>query len=356
MGIPIYERLIFLKRDNMTCNILVGGGWGDEGKGKCITYLCYYDQPDIIARAGVGPNAGHSVEFKGDKYGLRMIPSGFFHTGARLLIGAGVLVDPQVFHHELDYLNKYKVKGRTFADYRCAIIESKHKEQDQASDHLSKKIGSTGTGCGPANSDRVMRVAKMADEVEEMEGYTADVPLEVNTALDEGKDVFIEGSQGFGLSLYYGTYPFVTSKDTTACTAGADVGVGPTRVDDVIVVFKSYITRVGEGPFPSEISQEKAEEMNLEEYGTVTGRRRRVGLFDMDLARESCMINGATQIALTCVDRIYPSCERVKDYSGLSGEIKQFVDEIQDATGVPVTIISTGPDLDDTIDLRSELL
>jgi adenylosuccinate synthase len=127
-------------------------------------------------------------------------------------------------------------------------------------------------------------------------------------------------------------------------------------VDDVIVVFKSYITRVGEGPFPSEISQEKAEEMNLEEYGTVTGRRRRVGLFDMDLARESCMINGATQIALTCVDRIYPSCERVKDYSGLSGEIKQFVDEIQDATGVPVTIISTGPDLDDTIDLRSELL
>lgn len=340
----------------MTCSVLVGGGWGDEGKGKCITYLCYNDKPDIIARAGVGPNAGHSVEFHGEKYGLRLTPSGFVHTGARLLIGAGVLVDPEVFLHELDYLNKYNVKGRTFADIRCAIIEKKHKEQDQASDYLSKKIGSTGTGCGPANSDRVMRVAKLAQEVEEMKNFTTDVPKEVNQALDNDKNVFIEGSQGFGLSLYYGTYPFVTSKDTTASTAAADVGVGPTRVDDVIVVFKSYITRVGEGPFSTEMSPKKAEEMGLEEYGTVTGRRRRVGLFDMDLARESCMINGATQIALTCVDKLYPQCERVKDYSKLSQEIKRFIDDIEGETGVPVTIISTGPDLEDTIDLRDEIL
>src|SRR5690606_31862831 len=189
-----------------------------------------------------------------------------------------------------------------------------------------------------------------------MEGYTVDVPLEVNEALDEGRDVFIEGSQGFGLSLYYGTYPFVTSKDTTASTAAADVGVGPTRIDDVIVVFKSYITRVGEGPFKTEMSQEEAEKMGIEEYGTVTGRRRRIGLFDMDLARESCMINGATQIDLTCVDRLFPQCERVKDYSRLNAETKRFIDEIEGETGVPVTIISTGPDLEDTIDLRDELL
>ncbi|MGC9516249.1 MAG: adenylosuccinate synthetase [Methanomicrobiales archaeon] len=340
----------------MTCSVLVGGGWGDEGKGKCITYLCDNDKPDIIARAGVGPNAGHSVEFHGEKYGLRLTPSGFVHTGARLLIGAGVLVDPEVFLHELDYLNKYNVKGRTFADYRCAIIEKKHKEQDQASDYLSKKIGSTGTGCGPANSDRVMRVAKLAEDIDEMEPYITDVPKEVNQALDNDQNVFIEGSQGFGLSLYYGTYPFVTSKDTTASTASADVGVGPTRVDDVIVVFKSYITRVGEGPFTTEMSQKQAEEMGLEEYGTVTGRRRRVGLFDMELAKESCMINGATQIALTCVDKLYPQCERVQDYSKLSQEIKRFIDEIEGETGVPVTIISTGPDLEDTIDLRDEIL
>ncbi len=340
----------------MTCSILVGGGWGDEGKGKCITYLCYNDKPDIIARAGVGPNAGHSVEFKGDKFGLRLTPSGFFHKDARLLIGAGVLVDPEVFMHELDYLNKYNVRGRTFADYRCAIIEQKHKELDRASDHLSKKIGSTGTGCGPANADRVNRSIKRAEDILEMKDYLTDVPQEVNDALDDEKDVFIEGSQGFGLSLYYGTYPFVTSKDTTASTAAADVGVGPTRIDDVIVVFKSYITRVGEGPFKTEISQDEAESRGLEEYGTVTGRRRRVGDFDMDLARESCMINGATQIALTCVDRIFPKCERVKDYSQLSGEVKRFIEEIEGETGVPVTIISTGPDLEDTIDIRDEML
>lgn len=340
----------------MTCSILVGGGWGDEGKGKCITYLCYNDKPDIIARAGVGPNAGHSVEFKGDKYGLRLTPSGFFHKDARLLIGAGVLVDPHVFIHELDYLNKYDVKGRTFADYRCAIIEQKHKEQDRASDYLSKKIGSTGTGCGPANADRVNRIAKLAIDVDELKDYTTDVPKEVNEALNDKKDVFIEGSQGFGLSLYYGTYPYVTSKDTTASTAAADVGVGPTRIDEVIVVFKSYITRVGAGPFKTEISQEEAEKRGLEEYGVVTGRRRRVGTFDMDLAREACMINGATQIALTCVDRIFKECERVKDYSKLSGEVKRFIEEIEEGTGVPVTIISTGPDLEDTIDLRDELL
>jgi adenylosuccinate synthase len=340
----------------MTCSILVGGGWGDEGKGKCITYLCNYDKPNIIARAGVGPNAGHSVEFNGEKYGLRLTPSGFVHTESRLLIGAGVLIDPEVFLHEMDYLNKYNVKERSFVDYRCAIIEEDHKVRDKGSDHLYKKIGSTGTGCGPANSDRVMRTAKLAAEIPELEGYTSNVPQEINDSLDNGEDVFIEGSQGFGLSLYYGTYPFVTSKDTTASTAAADVGVGPTRIDEVIAVFKSYITRVGEGPFPTEITQPEAEKMNLEEYGTVTGRRRRVGLFDMEMAKESCMINGATQIALTCVDRLFPGCERTTDYSELSGEIKRFIEEIEGETNVPVTIISTGPDLEDTIDLRDELL
>ena len=138
--------------------------------------------------------------------------------------------------------------------------------------------------------------------------------------MDNGEDVFIEGSQGFALSLYYGTYPFVTSKDTTASSFAADVGIGPTRIDEVINVFKSYITRVGEGPFPTEISQEEAEAKGIEEYGVVTGRRRRVGSFDFDLAKESCRINGATQIALTCVDRLYPDCARTQDIQDLSAD------------------------------------
>lgn len=339
----------------MTCSILVGGAWGDEGKGKCITYLCDTDKPDIVARAGVGPNAGHSVEFNGEKYGLRLVPSGFVQTKAQLLIGAGVLVDPEVLFHEFDYLSKYNVRERTLVDPRCSIIEPEHKERDQASEHLAKKIGSTGSGCGPANSDRVLRTAKMAKEIPELADYLTDVSLAVNDALNDGQDVFIEGSQGFALSLYYGTYPFVTSKDTTASSFAADVGVGPTKVDEVINVFKSYISRVGEGPFPTEMSQEEAESKGLEEYGVVTGRRRRIGYFDMELAKESCRINGATQIALTCVDKLY-DCARVRDYAELSQETKDFISEIEQETGVPVTIISTGPDLQDTIDLRKELL
>lgn len=340
----------------MTCSILVGGAWGDEGKGKCITYLCDKDKPDIVARAGVGPNAGHSVEFNGEKYGLRLIPSGFVQTEAKLLIGAGVLIDPDVFFHELDYLSKYNVAERALIDPRCSMITPEHRTRDKSSEHLAKKIGSTGSGCGPANSDRVLRIAKMAKDIPELEDYIADVSLITNDAIDSGEDVFIEGSQGFALSLYYGSYPFVTSKDTTASSFAADVGVGPTKVDEVINVFKSYITRVGEGPFATEIDQAKAEEMGIEEYGVVTGRRRRVGLFDFELAKESCRINGATQIALTCVDRLYPNCAKTQDYSVLSGETKKFIEEVEQETGVPVTIISTGPDLKDTIDLRDELL
>lgn len=340
----------------MTCSILVGGAWGDEGKGKCITYLCANDKPSIIARAGVGPNAGHSVEFNGEKYGLRLTPSGFVHTDAKLMIGAGVLVNPEVLFKEFEDLKKYNVKERMCVDSRCAIINEEHLNRDQSSEYLSKKIGSTGSGCGPANSDRVLRTIGLARDVPELEEYLADVSLECNEVIDDGEDIFIEGSQGFALSLYYGSYPFVTSKDTTASTFAADVGVGPTKVDEVINVFKSYISRVGEGPFPTEMTQEEAESQGLEEYGVVTGRRRRIGYFDMDLAKESCRINGATQIALTCVDKLYPDCARTQDYGDLSGETKRFIDEIQAETGVPVTIISTGPDLKDTIDLRKELL
>ena len=340
----------------MTCNILVGGAWGDEGKGKCITYLCNNDKPDIIARAGVGPNAGHSVEFNGEKYGLRLTPSGFVHTGAKLMIGAGVLVNPDVLFKEFEDLKKYNVKERMCVDPRCAIISNDHMERDKSSEHLAKKIGSTGSGCGPANSDRVLRTIDLAQDIPELEEYITDVSLACNETLDEGGDVFIEGSQGFALSLYYGSYPYVTSKDTTASTFAADVGVGPTKVNEVINVFKSYISRVGEGPFPTEMSQKEAEEHGWEEYGVVTGRRRRIGYFDMDLAKESCRINGATQIALTCVDKLYPDCARTQDYSDLSAESKAFIEDIQSATGVPVTIISTGPDLNDTIDLRKELL
>ena len=184
----------------MSATIVVGGFWGDEGKGKIIAHLAHTDKPTIIARGGVGPNAGHTVEINGQRFGVRMVPSGFVFKDAKLLIGAGVLVNPEVFLKEVELL---KVKDRAGVDYRCAIIEPKHIETDRGSEHLSKKIGSTGTGCGPANVDRVNRVAKQAKDVPELKDFLADVPLEVNTALDKGEFVLIEGSQGFGLSLYY---------------------------------------------------------------------------------------------------------------------------------------------------------
>jgi adenylosuccinate synthase len=261
---------------------VVGGFFGDEGKGKIIAYLATHDKPAVVARGGVGPNAGHTVEVEGRKYALRMVPSGFVYESARLLIGAGVLVDPEVFKREVI---SFGLRGRVGVDWRCGIIEAKHIEEDRKDADLRGKIGTTGTGCGPANAARALRKARQAKDVKELEEFLCDVPREINKALDHGRGVLVEGTQGFGISLLYGTYPFVTSKDTSASQVAADVGIGPTRVDEVIVVFKSFPTRVGEGPFETQLSEEKAAELHIEEYGTVTGRKRRIGWWDGKMAR-----------------------------------------------------------------------
>ena len=340
----------------MPATIVVGGFWGDEGKGKIISYIAHSDKPKIIARGGVGPNAGHTVEVEGKKFGVRMLPSGFVYRDARLLIGAGVLVDPNVFLREIELVRDYDIVGRVGLDYRCAIIEEKHVMEDRGDSHLKGKIGTTGTGCGPANVDRVRRKAKQAKDVPELKDFLTDVPLEINTALDEGSFVLIEGTQGFGLSLYYGTYPYVTSKDTTASSIAADVGVGPTRIDDVIVVFKSFPTRVGGGPFPTEIPQDEAEKLGIVEYGTVTGRRRRIGLWDGKMARYAAMINSATQVAVTGIDKLDRECYGVKEWDKLSKKAKEFIERVEEDVKVPVTLISTGPELHQIIDLRREKL
>jgi adenylosuccinate synthase len=333
--------------------VVAGGQWGDEGKGKIIAYLALHDKPKIVARAGVGPNAGHTVFHNGKKFGLRQVPCGFVYEKARLLIGPGVLVNPTVLIEEIGVTG---VEDRIGVDQRCTVIEPQHIEQDKTSDHLKDKIGTTGTGCGPANVARVNRTAKLAGEVPALKRFLADVPKEVNDSINRGNLVLIEGSQGFALSLIHGTYPYVTSKDTTASTLAADVGVGPTKVDHVMLVFKAYVSRVGAGPFPTEISQEKAEEMGIVEFGTVTGRRRRIGTFDFDLAKRSAMINGATQLTITCLDRLFKGASGVKKWKELPDEAKKFVKKIEEEVGVPVTIISTGSELHDVIDMRAEKL
>lgn len=336
----------------MSATILVGGFFGDEGKGKIISYLAKQDQPEIVARGGVGPNAGHTVVVGDTRYALRMIPSGFVCESARLLIGAGVLVDPRVLREEVSSFGL--MKERVGVDRRCGIIEEEHIEADKSDAHLKGKIGSTGTGCGPANAARVSRKARQAKDVEELKEFLCDVPQEVNDALDRGSDVLIEGTQGFGISLLYGTYPFVTSKDTTASQMAADTGIGPTRVDDVIVVFKSYPTRVGEGPFNTQMSEERADELHIAEYGTVTRRKRRIGEWDGKMAAYSAMINGATMIALSGADRLDPACRGAKEYDELSKEVKDFVAKVERDTQVSVKLISTGPEQSEIVDLREE--
>jgi len=335
----------------LACMIIAGGQWGDEGKGKVVAYLALTDKPKIIARAGVGPNAGHTVYYGGKTFGLRQIPCGFVYEGARLLIGPGVLVNPEVIKKELELTG---AGPRFGVDRKCTVIENSHIEQDKSSDFLKGKIGTTGTGCGPANAARINRTAKIAENAPELREFLADVPQEINQAIEDGEAVFVEGSQGFGLSLFHGTYPYVTSKDTSASTLAADVGVGPTKVDDVMLIFKAYTSRVGLGPFPTEVSQEKAEELGIVEYGTVTGRRRRIGTFDFDLAKRSVMINSATQLAITNIDRMFKEAAKARRWDQLSKDAQDYVASIEAELGVPVTIVSTGSGTEDIIDMRSE--
>jgi len=338
--------------DIMSCTVIVGGFFGDEGKGKIVAHIAHKDRPAIISRGGVGPNAGHTVMKGATEYGVRMVPSGFIYPDARLCIGAGVLVDPRVFLHEVDMLG---VRGRIFVDGRCGIIEEEHIARDRGSEHLRATIGSTGTGCGPANADRVMRTLRQAKDLPELADYITDVPLELNTAIDEGRVVLLEGTQGFGISLFYGTYPYVTSKDTSASQIAADNGVGPTRIDDVIVVFKAYPTRVGEGPFTTELSVTRSHEMGIEEYGTVTHRQRRIGQWDGAMARYSAMVNGCTQAAITGIDRVDEECFGATEYARLTPKAKEFVRQAEEDIGVPVTLISTGPEVSQIVDLRGEI-
>jgi adenylosuccinate synthase len=336
----------------MSCTIIVGGFFGDEGKGKIVAHIAFKDKPAIISRGGVGPNAGHTVQVGENKYGVRMVPSGFVYKDAKLCIGSGVLVDPRVLKFEVDTLG---LRGRVFVDRRCGIITEDHIARDKGSDHLSKTIGSTGSGCGPANSDRVMRVSPQAKDVPELAEYMLDVPMAIDEELKKGSNILLEGTQGFGISLYYGTYPFVTSKDTSASQIAADNGVGPTKIDDVVVVFKAYPTRVGEGPFSTEMSFEKSDGMGIKEFGTVTHRKRRIGVWDGEMAKYSAMINGCTQAAITGIDRVDQDCFGVRDYAKLSKKAKDFIIQAEDDIGCRVALISTGPEVTQIIDMRDEL-
>ena len=334
----------------MPCSVIVGAFWGDEGKGKIISYLALKDNLDFCVRTG-SVNAAHTVWYEGKKYALHMVPAAFINPKTRLLIAAGANVDVKTFFDEMA-LTQVDPK-RIGIDQNASIIEQKHCEQDKAS-AVNKGIGTTGRGVGPALEERVRRTAKLAKDIPELKPYLADQIMEVNDGLDVGKSVLLEGTQGFMLSLFLGGgYPYVTGRDTGASAIASEAGVGPTRVDDVIIVYKSFITRVGAGPLPGEITKEEALKRGWFEVAAGTGRDRRSAPFDFDLAKKNAKINGATQAAMTKLDCIYPTCRSARKFSDLPNEAKEFIKEVETRTGVPIVFIGTGPDALDLIDRRA---
>ena len=331
----------------MPCTVIVGAFWGDEGKGKIISHLAIKDNLDFCVRTG-SVNAAHTVWLKGKRYALHMVPASFINKKTRLLIAPGANVHVGKFFEEIKLT---KVKTRIGVDKCASIIEEKHSIKDKTNAHL-KGLGTTGWGVGPALEERARRTAKLAKDIAELEPYITDVTEEINDGIDDGKNVLLEGTQGFMLSLFHGTYPFVTGRDTGASAICSEAGVGPTRVDDVIIVFKSFITRVGAGPLPGEIMKEEAQKRGWFEKAAGTGRDRRSAPFDFELAKKNGRINGATQAALTKIDCVFPKCRSVRSYDKLPKEARMFVKKVEEKTQLPVTLIGTGPDTLDIIDRR----
>lgn len=332
----------------MTCTVVVGGFFGDEGKGKIISYLAMKDNPSIVVRGGAGPNAGHTVKDGNRTYKIRMLPSGFLNKKSKVMIGPGVVINPDILLKEI---NDFDVSNRAFVDRNCGVIEQTHLTEDSKG-RLKDTIGSTGSGTGPANAERAMRTLKLAKDFESLSSYLEDVPTVVNNALDSKENVLVEGTQGTHLSLWHGTYPYVTSKDVTASAICSDIGIGPKKVDEVMVIFKSFVTRVGTGPMENELTPEETSKKGWDEVGTVTGRHRRAAEFDFNLARKAIMLNSATQIAITKLDVLFPDCANKISFDSLNTEAKSFIKKIEENLNVPVTLIGTGPNVNDVIDIR----
>jgi adenylosuccinate synthase len=332
----------------MTCTVIVGGQWGDEAKGKIASYLALTEQPEIAVRAGLGPGAGHTVVRGSDTLKLRQVPGAVVNPATRLLLGAGVLIRPEVLLREIAEL---EIADRVGVDYRATVIDPDHVSQEAADQVLSQMVRTTGSGHGPALAARAMRRARRAEDVPELKPFLVDAAEELNAGIDRGAGVQVEGTNGFGLSVLYGTYPHTVAKDSTASTALADVGLGPLAVDDVVLVLRAFPTRVGPGEFPTEMSPDEAGQRGIVEFGTVTGRPRRVGHFDADQARAALQINRPSRVALTFLDYIDPSCRGVRT-EPLPAAGAEFVARVEESLGRRVDLIGTGSDTYDVIDRR----
>jgi adenylosuccinate synthase len=419
--------------------IVVGAQWGDEGKGKVVDYLG--EKADIIARYAGGPNAGHTVVAEGKTFILHLVPSGVLRADKVCVIGNGVVLNPETFFEEIEMLKAggVSVDGRLFISERAHIITNYHLalESLQEGEVEGGRIGTTRRGIGPAYRDKVGRIglrvadliegddleekiglmraevrnaacgrevempdpvaemARLREYGEKMSPMASDVSVLLREALEQGAEILAEGAQGTLLDIDFGTYPFVTSSNPTAGGACVGLGIGPTDVTEVIGITKAYTTRVGRGPFPSELPDEQAEAMRRAggEYGATTGRPRRCGWLDIVALRHSARVNGLAGLVVTKLDvldgldeikictgyeldgqktesfppttsrleRCRPAYESFPGWAGTTAGARSlaelpegaraYLDRISALAGVPVVMASVGSGREQTIEL-----
>lgn len=425
----------------MSTVVVVGTQWGDEGKGKITDYLS--ETAEVVARYQGGNNAGHTIVINNKKFKLHLIPSGIFYSDKVCILGNGMVINLKALIEEIEYLhsNGINTDNLRISD-RAHLIMPYHIKMDLIEEEIkgTNKIGTTGKGIGPAYMDKAarigIRVSDLLDEDEfnkkltqnlkeknrlfekyyETEGFTleeitkeyseyreiiskyvADTSVILNEAIDQGQRVLFEGAQGVMLDIDQGTYPFVTSSNPVAGGVTIGSGVGPTKIKHVVGVAKAYTTRVGDGPFPTELLNEignKIREVG-NEYGTTTGRARRIGWFDSVVVRHAARVSGITELSLNSLDvltgipvlkicvaysykgeiiRNFPAninnlkeyepiyeelpgwiedITKVRDMSQLPVSTKEYIKKISELTGVQVTIFSVGPNREQTIMIKN---
>ncbi|MBM4307198.1 MAG: adenylosuccinate synthase [Deltaproteobacteria bacterium] len=420
--------------------VIVGAQWGDEGKGKIVDLLTRY--ADVVVRFQGGNNAGHTIVLKGEKFVFHLIPSGILYEDKKCLIGSGVVVDPAVLLGEITELKKrgyLKDDSQLMVSEEAHLILPYHRRIDIARDRVFK-IGTTGRGIGPAYEDKVARSGiRMGDLMDEevfyqklkanllqknlyltevlkeepfelskvfeeslqfksqLEKYVRNTSLILYGKIQQGKPILFEGAQGALLDVDHGTYPYVTASNTVAGNACAGSGIGPTMIDSVVGVAKAYTTRVGEGPFPTELKDEIGEKIREKggEYGATTGRPRRCGWFDAVVVNHAIRINGVLEVAITKLDvlndfdkvkicvgyrvngkviqhvpsnlKILEHCEPVyeemdgwrreikgaKKISDLPVQAQRYLKRIEELIHVKITMVSVGSERNETIEVKN---
>lgn len=341
----------------MPTTVVVGGQYGSEGKGKLVAYLAHTNRVDVAIRCG-GPNAGHSVTCNGSLKIVRQVPAAVICPKTRLLVAAGALVDPPIILQEIKRFGLGK--QRIGVDGFAAIISRQHKEHEDLLE-LRKRVSSTLSGTGAATSSKILREPrlKLARQIPRLSKYIVDVATEVNKAYDDSKNIVIEGTQGFGLSLHHSQmYPFVTSRETSASNFLSEAGLSPRCVQQIIMVLRTHPIRVAghSGPLEKEtswgaISKSSRSPIELNEFTSVTKRLRRVGLFEWGPVKRAVMVNRPTALALQGLDYLSFEDRGKRKYRLLSPKSKRFITNLEKRTGVPIKFIFTGPDLLDVIEI-----